>query len=246
MDKQAYLQMAEEEDTHWWYLGRRAILRDLLKRYAPEISGRKMCLLDAGCGSGGNLPLLSEFGDTYGFERDETARSHAQHRNIGVVEGGEFPNAIPFLDTQFDVIICCDVLEHLAEPAAALQSLNARLAPEGAIIITVPCYRWMWSRHDEFHHHLRRYTRNQLQQLLLENGFNVHFISYFNFWLFPLAILARLIDKFFPPHSKPLGSNTPHKILNQILYRIFSSERFILGKAPFGLSLIAIAGKNRA
>jgi SAM-dependent methyltransferase len=53
------------EDTIWWTRGRRAILRRFLDRAATLKIDR---ILEIGCGSGGDLPLLSRYGAVWGLE----------------------------------------------------------------------------------------------------------------------------------------------------------------------------------
>lgn len=155
MDPKAYEQMAGLEDRHWWFVGRRQILSRVIAGIPLPPSA---CILEAGCGSGGNLEMLSQFGQVWAMERSEIALPLARARGIAIVEEGELPHRIPFGSQQFDLIALLDVLEHLDEDTAALEALIQRLKPSGYMVITVPAYPWLWSAHDELNHHKRRYT----------------------------------------------------------------------------------------
>ena len=77
MDRLIYDRIRELETDHWWFVGRRRILRSLLKRLAPPAGAR---ILEVGCGAGGNVPLLREFGDVKALEPDDESRAYASDR----------------------------------------------------------------------------------------------------------------------------------------------------------------------
>jgi SAM-dependent methyltransferase len=139
-----------------------------------------------------------------------------------------------------------DVLEHVDADGAALESLSSLLAPGGVLLLTVPAHPWLWSRHDEFLHHRRRYTRRALEEVLQASGLNVVSLGYFNTLLFPLALIGRLTDQLMG-RRLPVGSRIPTAVLNAALTRIFAFERLVVPSyfLPFGLSLIAVAGRER-
>ena len=154
---------------------------------------------------------------------------------------GFCPTDIPFSDEKFDLICLFDVLEHIEEDFSTLVALHTLIADGGNILVTVPAYQWLWSRHDEFLHHKRRYSAQQLRQKIAAAGLRIDKISYFNTLLFPLAVVARFKDRLMGAASAS-GSAIPADPLNSLLYKIFSAERHLLGKAslPFGVSLLAV------
>ena len=69
----------EVDDHHWWYRGRRRIIRAELDRLPLPAQAR---VLDAGCGSGRTLQELADYGDPIGIELDEdAAAARARSRN---------------------------------------------------------------------------------------------------------------------------------------------------------------------
>lgn len=70
-------------------------------------------------------------------------------------------------------------------------ALRDQLKSNGYALFTVPAHQWLWSHHDEINHHKRRYSRKTLKAALEEVGFHVEKISYYNMWLFPLAVIVR-------------------------------------------------------
>lgn len=243
MDPKAYEQMAKLEDEHWWFVGRRHILCRVLETLNLPASAQ---ILEAGCGSGGNLKMLSRFGKVWAIEKSELAHAIAQARGIGTVEQGELPEGIPFADQNFDLIALLDVLEHLDQERESLKALASRLTSTGYLMITVPAYSWLWSDHDEINHHKRRYTRRQLLAILNASGLEVEFLSYFNSFLFPLIagirLMQNLMGKLF--HSQKTDDlKMPISWLNQLLTNLFAAEAYLIPKfsLPFGLSLLAVA-----
>ncbi len=161
MDRAVFERMAAFEDTHWWFAARRRLIHTILSRSAAVPQGAQ--ILEAGCGTGGNLALLSEFGTVDAFEFDAAAREIAEEKSGLPIVFGALPSDLPFGQKKFDIIGLFDVLEHIEDDQASLAALGARLAPEGQIVLTVPAFPALWSRHDERHHHFRRYTSKSLR-----------------------------------------------------------------------------------
>lgn len=243
MDKQIYLQTREVEDKHWWFAGRRMIIKHVLSLLDLPQRPR---ILDAGCGTGRNLSLLSEFGEVVGLEFDENALEMARSRQVCQVYKGSLPEEIPFLTEAFDLILLLDVLEHIDNDLSCLVILKSLLSANGYLVLTVPAFPFLWSKHDEEHHHKRRYQFSALKYIIQKSGLRIKHITYYNTLLFPLAAPVRLTRRIFP--SKETGSDLslPGALFNKILKVIFSSERHFVGRAhmPFGLSLLSVAYKE--
>jgi SAM-dependent methyltransferase len=236
MDRDIFDLMAATEDTHWWFRGRRDVIAAALRRVGPPEGAR---ILDAGCGSGGNLALLSRYGSVSGFEFDGPARAQAAARGVGRVEAGALPHGVPFGTQPFHVIGMFDVLEHLEQPVESLVALHARLEPGGALVLTVPAYQWLWGPHDVQHQHRRRYSATLLDTQLRQAGFEIEYLSYFNTLLLPLAIVQRVKERVLGYDAGAM----PGSRVNELLYRIWSWEQawIPMHRAPCGLSLLAIA-----
>lgn len=241
MDRDAYELMAEAERDHWWFKGRRYFIERVMKTIELPHNAQ---ILDAGCGSGGNLALLSQFGIVSGFEFDAKARLLASQLELAEVEYGALPGSIPFEDRRFDVIGLFDVLEHLALPVESLAALRERLTSHGRIVITVPALQWLWGPHDEVHQHYRRYSSATLTQHLQAAGLNIHYMSYMNTALLPLAMAQRLKERVT---GYKVGALKPSPWLNSTLYNLWKLERFCIPhrQLPVGLSLIAVAGVDK-
>jgi SAM-dependent methyltransferase len=239
MDRATYDRMAEIDTSHWWFVARRRIIAALIEAQArPRPGGR---ILEMGCGTGSNLALLQRYGTVDAIEPDDQARAFAAARSGLAVKGGLLPDGVVLDDGAYDLIAMLDVLEHIPGDAAALAALRPKLAAGGRILVTVPAMPWLWSAHDEAHHHQRRYTGRGLRRLFEGAGYRVRHLTYFNTLLFPLVIAARAVGKLT---GREGGDDAmPPKPVNAVLQAIFAAERGWVARRrlPFGVSLAIIA-----
>lgn len=245
MTPDAYAEMAATQESHWWYAARRRILRTQLERLQLPAGAD---ILEIGSGTGANLDLLSEFGHVVGLEMSPAAIVLAQQRTCSrsaavSMRLGRCPEDLPVLPS-FDLVCMFDVLEHIEEDCASLGAAAARLKPGGRLLLTVPSYQWMWGPHDEHLHHKRRYTRRSLADCCARADLVVHQLSHFNTLLFPLALASRLYEKAAGRSSA--ASATPTRLINSVLRCTFAFERHLVTRVrlPFGLSLMAVAGRR--
>ena len=231
------------KEKHWWFKARRQLIAKVIRslKLAPQAQ-----LLEAGCGTGGNLAMLSQFGLLHAFEPETEALSIAVQRGAYKILHGSLPLDIPFSWESFDLVVALDVLEHVEDDAAALASLRHYLKPGGRLLITVPAHPWLWSEHDARHHHHRRYTRQELRERLEGAGFAIRRLGYFNTVLFPLIAGVRLLQRV---HGKQGAADDamPSGWVNRILYGLFMIESLWIGRcgAPMGVSLLAVVDVPR-
>lgn len=241
MDRRIYHQMAQHEDTHWWFRARRVLVRRTIERFCrlpaePQI-------LDAGCGSGGSLEMLAGLGRVSAFEMDAEAAEVARARGVAQVRLGHLPDAVPFDAEQFDLVVMTDVLEHIEDDRAALRAVAALIRPGGWLVMTVPALRFLWSHHDATHHHFRRYGRSELRRKLRRAGLDVRWVSYHNSWLLPVVAGVRLAQRITGTNGAADDVAMPPRPVNELLYQVFASERHFIGRLalPLGVSVLACA-----
>ena len=243
MEPSIYALMATLEANHWWFAARRAIAENIIRqlRLPPDAK-----ILDAGCGTGGNLAMLSRYGQVHAMELDDQARQMANAKGIAEVLSGRLPDEVPYQQEQFDLIALLDVLEHVEDDRNTLGVLGSLLKPGGYLLISVPAFPFLWSTHDEVHHHKRRYFLGELKGKLENAGLEIRYASYFNTVLFPLIFGARQLGKLRANKRESGDLIMPHPFINRLLFAIFSSERFVLGRwpLPFGVSAMAIARRG--
>jgi SAM-dependent methyltransferase len=238
MEAEVYARMAELDSEHWWFAARRAILESVIRRVVRPPA--KAQILEIGCGTGHNLEMLGQFGRVEATELNDSARKLAAKRLGRNVHSAALPDLSMFKPASFDVVALLDVLEHIDDDNGALTAIRELLKPGGALLVTVPANRWMWSAHDVSHHHHRRYTRRELADLAKAKGFQIDLLSPFNSLLFPLIAIARIAGKL--SGREAADDSMPPKPLNSALKSIFALETPLIGRVPmpFGVSLIAV------
>lgn len=241
MEADVFREMAAVQSLHWWFVARSRILASVIRKLSLPPGAE---ILEIGCGTGGNLAMLSKFGHLSAMEYDNDARDFAASIAVCPVAAGGLPEPVPFEDGQFDLVCLLDVLEHIDDDDAALSRAARLLSPSGRLLVTVPAYAWLWSAHDQAHHHRRRYTAKLLRQKAQNANLVVNKLGYFNSLLFPAIAVARIIGKFFGK-SGSSDAAMPTPLTNRLLMNIFSIEHHIIPTMafPFGTSILAVLSK---
>ena len=230
------------DERHWWYRGRRRVLNAVLA--GIELPPRAR-LLDAGSGSGRTLDELAEYGSVAGVELNPVGVEAARTR--GHTDVARAPiEAIPHPDSSFDAVTCLDVIEHTPDDVRSLLELRRVTRPGGALVVTVPAYPRLWSRHDEVNRHYRRYTRRMLRRAAQAAGWRVERMTGFNAaYLLPAAAvrIARRGDgsESAEDRSSELALTPP--ALNGLLELPLRAEAALIARGfslPAGLSLLAV------
>ncbi|MEG3145574.1 class I SAM-dependent methyltransferase [Sphingomonas sp. RT2P30] len=242
MDRIVYDRMAAHDSTHWWYRARRDILADYLTREGNLPAQAR--ILEIGCGTGHNLPMLGAFGTVDAIEIDPAARAIASERLGRPVSASPLP-ALPDVPRgHYDLIAVLDVVEHIEDDVAALKAMADCLAPGGKILVTVPAHTWLWSAHDVVNHHHRRYSKTMLAAAIAKAGLSHNGLRYFNSLLFPLAVAARMIGRLTGKDDS--DDSPPSPFLNAIFERIFRAERHLVGRVPLspGVSIVTLVSPS--
>ena len=230
----------------WWFA---AVHRNLLLVYR-RIAGAEAAerpLLDAGCGTGGLLAHLAAscHGRTViGLDADALAATRAARKSGQPVCTGSV-NALPFADNTFATIFSVDVLCHRdVDVAAALTQFHRCLPEGGVLILNLPAYRWLLSRHDVAVANVRRYTRHSIARLLHAAGFRLVFVTYWNSLLLPIMVITRkLLPSGREATSDVRRYSAPAEILGRIATGIETALLSAGVRFPCGGSLLAVAVK---
>jgi SAM-dependent methyltransferase len=245
MEQHTYGIMNNVEDSHWWFVGRRAILESFLSqiRSAFTIRHSPFTILDVGCGTGANLEMLAQFGDAEGVDVSDDALEFCKLKGLKVHKG--LAESLPFADESFDLVTALDVVEHLDDDIAGLKEMNRVLKSDGKTLIFVPAFMWLWGVQDDISNHRIRYTREQIVERLNAAGFKIERATYANITFFLPILLGRFLMKVtgIKPESE---NNVNISALNGIFGKIFSTEKYWLNKAnfPFGVSIVIVAAKK--
>ncbi|SFU91520.1 Methyltransferase domain-containing protein [Polaromonas sp. YR568] len=190
------------------------------------------------------LGALEQIGETSGMDMSDDAINFSREIFSGLVKKGMLPDAVPYPDKYFSLVTALDVIEHVEDDRAALSAIYAKMAPNGRGVITVPAFMFLWSEHDVLNEHKRRYRLDDLRTKLLDAGFTIEKLSYFNTFLFPLISLVRIANNLL---RRKGGSDVelPPSFINYTLKKIFGAEKYFLRflNFPFGVSLLAVVRK---
>lgn len=242
MNKEFYRKFFEVQKKHWWFVSKKKIVLDFIDRYVPTNDNHK--ILDIGCGSGLMLNALEQIGDTYGMDMSDDAINFSKEIFSGTVKKGMLPDNIPYDEEYFSLVVALDVIEHVDDDRASLTAIRSHIAEGGQAVISVPACMFLWSEHDVLNEHKRRYTLEELKGKLIDAGFTIEKISYFNTFLFPLISLVRMMNNLL----KRKGASEialPHPAINYIVEKIFSLEKYFLRimNFPIGVSVLAVVRK---
>ena len=243
MNVDMYRIFFEIQKKHWWFVTKKEIVLDMIDRYLAKDNGAKK-VLDIGCGSGLILNALGDVGQAYGMDMSDDAINFSKEIFDGEVEKGALPDQVPYEENFFDLITALDVIEHIDDDVGSLKAMRSLLTSEGKIVITVPAYMFLWSSFDEMNEHKRRYTLTELKEKLVQAGFTVEKISYYNTLLFPIVFAVRMLNNILNRDGAS-DVDMPAPPINFVLKQIFSIEKYLLrfSNLPFGVSVLAVVKK---
>ena len=240
MMRHTYRILYQVEESHWWHRGRRRIIESFVKEICKGFKHRPR-ILDVGCGTGGNLKLLSQFGDAEGVDVSIDALEFCRQRGLNNVRLGA-AEELPFEDGTFDLVTALDVVEHIDDDIAGLREFRRVLKPDGRILLFVPTFMFLWGVQDDVSHHRRRYRLPELRKAVEQAGFVVERTTYANITFFLPILLGRKLMKLTGLRTES-ENNINVSALNGIFGKIFGAESAALRhfSFPFGVSGLCVA-----
>lgn len=240
---------AEIEDRHWWFCGRRRIVRRLLAEIAAPQSGRR--IVDVGCGTGANVASLADAYACHGIDPSPEGIRLARQRFPAVqFTCGMAPEALGAAERAADVMLAMDVMEHVADDFFFASSLLSVLEPGRHLLVTVPADERLWSPHDVNFGHYRRYTKARLERVWQGLPVKPLLVSYYMARLLPVVRAVRAVNRWRGRTAGAAGTDftMPPDVINRQLESTFAGEADRLVAAlrrperayPRGVSLVAI------
>ncbi|WP_237214819.1 class I SAM-dependent methyltransferase [Falsiroseomonas oryziterrae] len=239
MDLKETAILGEDIEQHWYFRAKRAALLQLV----AGLGARRV--LDVGAGSGFFARALLErtaiaeatcLDPFYASDRDETVEGKPLRFRRAAAPGDA------------DLIVMMDVLEHVEDDLDLLAEHAGAAAPGTDVLISVPALRWMWSGHDVFLEHHRRYTLEDVTQLTRAAGLEVVRGMYFFAGVLPFAMLARAPDLIGRVRGQPVvarsGLRRHSRPVNALLGALCRLELPLMARnRTIGLSVFMHARK---
>ncbi|MDP2376858.1 methyltransferase domain-containing protein [Reyranella sp.] len=218
---------------HWYYRSKAAALRRAVGALSPRH------LLDVGAGSGffsrhllAETPAASALCVDIGYpsDRDDSVAGKPVHyrRDTG--------------PTDCDLVLMMDVLEHVDDDRSLVRHYAAKVPSGAHFLVTVPAFAFLWSGHDVFLEHKRRYRLPEIEAAIRDGGLEIVCGAYYFGLVFPLAAAMRLAGR---NTTEPSSSLKKHSALaNGLLTAACAAE---LPLFPYnrlaGLSAFVLAKK---
>lgn len=238
----AFRYLAAAESKHWWFQARNQLIIWVLRSRASEVKN----FLEVGCGTGFVINGIAKafpglaleaseyFEDGLVFARQRLPQ--CQFRQLDATAMAE--------DNAYDCIGSFDVIEHIEADERVLSNFNRALRTGGFLVLTVPQHPWLWSAADDYAHHVRRYTVQELRRKVLDAGFRIEYCTSFVSLLLPLMALQRLSSRH--QNYNPDDEFKINPFLNAALYLVMQLELTLqqIGlRFPAGGSLLLLARK---
>ncbi len=241
LHKDAYKTIYDKEEDHWWFRGRRLIIEDVLRSLNLPKGAR---ILDVGCGTGGNLVLLRDYGQVDGCDYSEEAIRFCRLRGF-VHTFRASADDLPCSDGAYDLVTSFDVIEHLRRDLPAFRELYRVCRSGGHLLVTLPASPRLYSSFDCVAGHLRRYRRRDVLELLELSGFTPLRISNYATLMHPLVLFYSRRGNLVGRAQHTEGMEPIFGPTNSLLNRLFELERLVLRCTDLhlGTSLFALARK---
>lgn len=221
-------------ERHWWQTARNLMIETNLRK--AGLTGKR--LFEVGCGPGVVVDHLRRAGwDCGGCDlgRPEPLPAAAAHLHLGVA-AATVPEPVRLAA---DVLLLCDVIEHVPDAPAFLAELAETFPNARSLLVTVPARRELWSNYDEHFGHFRRYDRALLADELAQAGYRLvrgRYVFQSLYWV--MLALNRL-------KPRAVSYQAPGRPgLHRLIAAAFALEARLLPGALPGSSLIGLAERR--
>jgi len=248
MDYKDFILQNKNKEAHFWFKAKQNLIFNLLNSIFPKNANQN--ILDIGCGTGAELEILKNFGNVTALDKEKNSLNLAKKYGVKILEGDiekiELPN------NYYDAICCFDVLEHLINDEKVIKKIYYSLKKDGYLFFTAPACPVLFGPHDIALEHFRRYKKNNLRDKLISAGLTVKKIGCWNFLLFPLIFILRIVKKIFsflfPKKIFKSEARPLNRSLNSLLTIILNFENKLIAggiNLPVGLTIYGIAKKEK-
>ena len=244
MNSDEYENMARVESDHWYYNGKREIVRRWIQR-VRKVS-ESDTLLDCGAGSGLFASEMAKHCRVNVLDTHEESLQMLRQRFRPGQVLTLVDDAIPLPPATVEYVTALDVLEHTPDDQAVVDGFARVLRPGGLAVVTVPASMALWSDWDEVLHHYRRYSVPSLVALFDNDDWRIEAVNYTNVLVYPLVWLARhwRARKTTDPEAKRAEHAMLPGWINRLLRFQFVSLALSSIPMPFGVSVVLVARRR--
>ena len=222
-------------DQHWYYASKAAATTRMLGN-TPVTR-----ILDVGAGSG----FFSHHLLRHSAAREAWCVDISYDQDSDATTAGKpvhYRRGIDSVDA--DLVLLMDVLEHVDDDVGLLKVYVDKVPSGSRFLMTVPAFQFLWSGHDDFLEHKRRYTLAQLETVARDAGLNVIQGTYYFGLVFPIAATLRLLPKGAQPSPPRSQLKQHHPLVNTVLKTLCSVELPFMGANRLaGLTVFVLAQK---
>lgn len=204
-------------DKHWYYRSKSTALQQLIANLKPAT------ILDVGAGSGYFSKHL--LATTAAKEAWCVDISYAEDSDT-LVAGKPVHFRKSVANINANLVLLMDVLEHVDNDVALLKEYVDKVPSGAHFLISVPAFQFLWSGHDVFLEHKRRYRLHQLEDVARQAGLSVEHGAYYFGAVFPIAAGTRLLGKLLQPgqHQAKSQLKRHHPVVNSTLAALSKAE----------------------
>jgi ubiquinone/menaquinone biosynthesis C-methylase UbiE len=235
---------ARAEREHFWFNGLRKFVTPLLQLATEGHSSAG--ILDCGCGTGGNLPMLRRSGRAVGIDVTFSGLKYAISRGDRSVAQASATD-LPFPGCTFDIVTSFDVLYALSDDAerAAVSEMFRVLRPGGHLVLNVAALESLRGDHSVLSGEVRRYSRSRLRWALERGGFEIRRLTYTNSSILPLVAGTRWLQRLRGHQESAAEIVVPPAPINATLTAVLAAESMALRfmDMPLGSSVLCLAKK---
>ena len=222
-------------DQHWYYASKAAATTRMLGN-TPVTR-----ILDVGAGSG----FFSHHLLRHSAAREAWCVDISYDQDSDATTAGKpvhYRRGIDSVDA--DLVLLMDVLEHVDDDVGLLKAYVDKVPSGSRFLMTVPAFQFLWSGHDDFLEHKRRYTLAQLETVARDAGLNVKQGAYYFGLVFPIAATLRLLPKGAQPLPPRSQLKQHHPLVNTVLKTLCRVELPFMGANRLaGLTVFVLAQK---
>ena len=225
--------------AHWYYIAKGRAIRSLIG------ARRGGALLDVGAGSGVFARMLTDAGVASSAICVDPNYTDAF---LAGQEGGAVRHVRAVTENPAPLVLMIDVIEHVDDDAGLIRAYADMSAPGTRFLVSVPAFNFLWSSHDEFLEHRRRYTLASLEAAVRAAGLEPLKRRYFFGLLFPAVAASRIVGGALGGADKAKASalKPAPGWLNAMLVAIHDVERALVFPANriAGVTAFCLAEKR--